>query len=187
VAGKPANFRDVTGQRFGRLVVVERHGSWRGQAAWLCRCDCGNDIVVPGVSLRSGNTQSCRCLQRERSRESHTLPQGVAAFNKAVFTMKANAARRALRWDITDEALRTLLSQDCHYCGGPPSNVSASVGGVFTYNGLDRVDNELGYCLENVVPCCIACNTAKSDMHIDEFESWVIRLAARILNRKASQ
>lgn len=57
---------DLTGQRFGRLTVVEKstpdkHGTMR----WLCLCDCGTQKVVRGDKLRTGEVMSCGCLQRE--------------------------------------------------------------------------------------------------------------------------
>src|SRR5687768_9220112 len=62
---------DMVGRRFGRLVVL-RHCGWNThgngrEAMWTCRCDCG--VVGPfrGYGLRSGNTQSCGCLHRERT------------------------------------------------------------------------------------------------------------------------
>lgn len=62
-------FIDITGRRFGRLVVISRHGEikTRGnrQLVWLCKCDCGKEIIVRGISLRRGLTQSCGCLQKE--------------------------------------------------------------------------------------------------------------------------
>jgi hypothetical protein len=56
--------KDIVGQRFGRLTVV-KFAELRGQARWLCDCDCGNQTTVTGGSLRSGNTMSCGCLHRE--------------------------------------------------------------------------------------------------------------------------
>ncbi len=56
---------DLTGQRFGRLVVVERAGMDGQYPTWLCRCDCGNTIITRGTYLRRGDTQSCGCLHRE--------------------------------------------------------------------------------------------------------------------------
>lgn len=57
---------DLTGQRFGRLLVVKRAESTPGgQATWLCRCDCGNETSVAGYSLRCGKTKSCGCLHRD--------------------------------------------------------------------------------------------------------------------------
>lgn len=59
---------DLTGQRFGRLVVMERAGSSiEGRATWLCVCDCGGTIVTRGYSLTGSMTKSCGCLQREMS------------------------------------------------------------------------------------------------------------------------
>lgn len=56
---------DLTGQKFGRLTVVERHGVKDGHAAWLCKCDCGNTTVVNGRNLRNGRTTSCGCYHKE--------------------------------------------------------------------------------------------------------------------------
>lgn len=62
---------DLTGQRFGRLVAVERSGSQCGNATWLCRCDCGGQAVVSGLNLKSGHTKSCGCLRRQTSVSAH--------------------------------------------------------------------------------------------------------------------
>lgn len=66
---------DLTGQRFGRLVVLQRVDnlmSSSGQRTrWLCACDCGKETVVLGVSLRSGNTRSCGCLQKDAVHQSN--------------------------------------------------------------------------------------------------------------------
>lgn len=58
---------DITGKRFGRFVVVERQGSKRSKATWLCKCDCGNTKVISGDALRSGKIRSCGCLRNERA------------------------------------------------------------------------------------------------------------------------
>ena len=54
------------GNKYGWLTVMEKAESTNtGVAKWLCRCDCGNETVVRGDSLRSGNTTSCGCRQKE--------------------------------------------------------------------------------------------------------------------------
>lgn len=62
-----AKVKDLTGRRFGRLVVLNEEGrnSW-GEAMWHCRCDCGNEIITAGRYLRNGDTRSCGCLKAER-------------------------------------------------------------------------------------------------------------------------
>lgn len=64
------NIMDLTGQRFGRLTVLEYAGrkpSGKNQfkTMWLCQCDCGNQKEIAGRDLKRGHTQSCGCLHRE--------------------------------------------------------------------------------------------------------------------------
>lgn len=55
---------DLVGQQFGSLVVVAfARVNQRRNACWLCRCDCGKEVVVCGGNLRSGNTFSCGCFK----------------------------------------------------------------------------------------------------------------------------
>lgn len=73
-------FIDLTGQRFGRLVVIgradpacDKHGS----ARWHCRCDCGNETDALGRHLRLGRSASCGCLRRERAADTHRTHGGA--------------------------------------------------------------------------------------------------------------
>lgn len=60
---------DLTGQRFGRLVVLARSApDANSNARWSCMCDCGTARVVYGQSLGNGATQSCGCLAKEPGR-----------------------------------------------------------------------------------------------------------------------
>lgn len=59
--------KDLTGQRFGKLIVISRHGTKRGNATWLCHCDCGNDCVVNAHELIAHDTSSCGCIRKERN------------------------------------------------------------------------------------------------------------------------
>ena len=61
---------DLTGIRFGRLTVIKRVEDYVQQnghrtVMWLCECDCGNEIIAQGTSLKSRHTQSCGCLVKE--------------------------------------------------------------------------------------------------------------------------
>lgn len=61
-----SNFKDLTGQRFGRLIVlnfVEINKNHK--SVWHCICDCGKECDVVGASLLNGSTQSCGCIHRE--------------------------------------------------------------------------------------------------------------------------
>jgi len=64
---------DLTGQKFGRLLVLERQGSNKSRAAlWRCECECGNQRVVVTHQLNSGKTRSCGCLANDLSSERLT-------------------------------------------------------------------------------------------------------------------
>ena len=65
---------DETGKRYGRLTVIrwatrDKHG----HDCWLCWCNCGNTVTVRGGHLRSGNSQSCGCLGRERKGDARRI------------------------------------------------------------------------------------------------------------------
>lgn len=67
-----ANLKNEIGNRYGYLTVINRaKNDKEGHAQWLCKCDCGNEIIVRGKSLRSGNTKSCGCYQKQRVAESN--------------------------------------------------------------------------------------------------------------------
>jgi hypothetical protein len=65
--------KDLTGQKFGRLTAIEFRGTNKsGNALWLCKCDCGNETVVRGSSLKSGHTKSCGCFHDENTKKLFT-------------------------------------------------------------------------------------------------------------------
>lgn len=69
-------FKDISGQRYGRLFVISRAsnvpiaGRPSGRTAWNCKCDCGNESVVTTGCLVYLGTRSCGCLRSEASRRS---------------------------------------------------------------------------------------------------------------------
>ena len=67
------NLIDLTGQKFGRLLVLKRDTSKSDYVYWLCQCDCGNITSVISSHLRKGNTTSCGCLQKEKASKMFTI------------------------------------------------------------------------------------------------------------------
>lgn len=57
--------KDLTGERFGRLVVVSRSVVKNGHISWNCLCDCGKESACFGVNLKRGKSQSCGCMRTE--------------------------------------------------------------------------------------------------------------------------
>ncbi len=66
-SGKP--YKDITGERFGRLVIVSFSHISNKRTYWNCICDCGKTKLTQGCTLRCGHTKSCGCLKAEMCRE----------------------------------------------------------------------------------------------------------------------
>ena len=74
---------DLTGKRFGRLVVTGRDTTKAYKKPhWFCQCDCGNTTSVYGYSLTSGATQSCGCLHKERTSQASALDLAGRRFGR---------------------------------------------------------------------------------------------------------
>jgi 5-methylcytosine-specific restriction endonuclease McrA len=113
------------------------------------------------------------------------------AADAAILTRYSYYKHRSLhRWGyfgLTREQFTALFRGNCHYCGAAPMRV-ARVGpncsdewraaSVTFYNGIDRVDNALGYTFANCVTACFICNQAKHALTLAEFTAWVQRIAA---------
>lgn len=54
---------NLAGKKFGRLTVIEKSEKRKNKIIWICKCDCGEIVSVPGESLKSGNTKSCGCYK----------------------------------------------------------------------------------------------------------------------------
>lgn len=137
---------DLTGQRFGRLVVVSRAGNDKsGNYQWLCKCECGSETIVRGYSLRSGHTKSCGCLNRERSVDVHRSHGGRAT---RLYNVWCGIKSRCLNENIPnycryggrgitvcDEWLNSFESfRDWALNSGYEDTLS-----------IDRIDNNAGY------------------------------------------
>lgn len=70
---------DLTGQKFGKLLVLERvENTWDGRARWKCQCDCGTIKEIVGEALRNGSSMSCGCIA---SRGEYLIRQYLNQYN----------------------------------------------------------------------------------------------------------
>lgn len=87
---------------------------------------------------------------------------------------KSRCKKQNKEFSLTKDEFRELIKQNCYYCGSGHSNLYDVPHVIpMTYNGIDRVENEYGYVLENCVPCCKVCNRAKQSMPAIEFIKWL--------------
>lgn len=166
-------FLDLTGQRFGRLVVNSLHPDRvYGNTQWNCTCDCGNNVVVRGGLMTDGRTQSCGCLKNEC-----VQPPGILGL---VNYYKKNIKKHGLTWDLSLDDARRLFLGNCTYCGAVPATKykyeGTKVPVYLMRNGVDRVDNTLGYTSSNCVTACWRCNRAKCDKTSNEFKNMICEI-----------
>lgn len=104
------NFRDVTGDRYGMLVCLRRvekpEGAPNRGGYWLCRCDCGKEVVACLSYLRAGNKKSCGCANH-RPCKVEEPPLKIVTHPKPFQTVLSNTARRSLQG----------ISRVCPECG----------------------------------------------------------------------
>lgn len=182
----------ISGMVIGRLTLIERFRDRdsRGNSffKWKAKCSCGNHSTPAQSGLKHGKTKSCGCLMRERAAEllrkctragKNRLPAGHTAFNQLYYCYRAAARVRKREFNLGREEFRALVTANCTYCGFPPRHIKRTKISTFTYNGIDRIDNAVGYVPGNVETCCADCNNAKGKRSKAEFLSWLARFDAQ--------
>lgn len=184
---------DLTGKKFGSLIVVRRADNIGKHVAWECLCDCGNTKITKAILLTQKHAVSCGC-------RIDKMPQN----DPKLVTAKAIWRKNYSDGNILFEKFIELSQQKCHYCDALPSNSQDRLNvpcrvarrkkdskldmgrGLFVYNGLDRIDSSKLHDLDNVVPCCKLCNNAKLNMAPEKFQSWLKQTAAYHLYKMTS-
>lgn len=184
--------KDRTNERYGKLTVLyfkEKDSS--GNLIWHCRCDCGNEKDVKSCNLASGKSNSCGCLKyqpHEVQFKKENDREKVILFKQYSHLKRRNLKKFGSNDNIlTFEEFKEIVKKPCHYCGQEfskeledfscESKVKKKLSDVIVKcNGIDRVDNNIGYTYENSVPCCGQCNTAKNTLTQDEFYNWIKRI-----------
>lgn len=163
--------KDITGQRFGRLVAVRSLGFSRRKQMWECKCDCGNTIKATTSQLTTGHTRSCGCLYREtlhtinyrhgeRCRIGSTRLYGIwksmrGRCNCVNHTSYKYYGARGIKvcpeWD--DYTVFRAWAMD----NGYEDDLS-----------IDRIDANLDYCPENCrwVSLCVQANNKRNSHNI---------------------
>lgn len=185
---------EIIGKSFNRLTAKQVAGyliySDRKVTAYLFDCTCGNKFVSNAKDVISGHTSSCGCLRKEitaaQGRKNTKLLNTNPAFERYYNQQKSQAKKRGLEFSLEKEQVKAIVTQNCHYCGQPPSKEYAKgwqgYNGSFICNGIDRKDSSIGYTYKNSLPCCGRCNLAKHIGNYDDFLIWADNLAKYRIN-----
>lgn len=173
---------NLVGRKFGRLTVLnfDKHIDFKGKNRrnyWLCQCDCGVKKSVNHHSLLKGSSTSCGCLKKESVIARSTRKE--AAFNRVFRSYTNRCYQYNIEFNLSADYFFIITQKNCYYCNSEPQRISKAWSEntpKFTYNGIDRIDNSIGYTEENCVPCCTSCNYAKASMSILEFKKWVEKI-----------
>jgi hypothetical protein len=185
---------NLQNQRFGRLLVLSLEGTSKKGKIWNCKCDCGKEIKRLTCLLTTGKTQSCGCLKKDTAAKMglstkgracvNRLPDLVGAFNALRNDYKKKAKQRNLNFNLTDDEIKELIFKNCFYCNALPTNKRESHpnSGKLIFNGIDRKNSNLGYSVENCVPCCKYCNKMKQDLDYHLFLDQCSKISERFKN-----
>lgn len=142
--------KDLTNKKFGKLSVIKFNNVNKSRhSVWLCKCDCGNVLLVEGPRLTSGNTKSCGCIKKEQNK-TRAIKHGYynTRLYKIWFDMKRrcyNKNRKAYKYygekgiKVCDEWLNDFFSfYNWAIKNGYSDNLT-----------IERIDYNKNYCPEN--------------------------------------
>lgn len=163
--------KDLKGKRFGRLIATNQVKKINKLPKRLCHCDCGKETWVSTARLINSETKSCGCGKGSGNR----LAPGMSSRNRVLREYQRHAKDNNRSWELTDSQFDILTKDCCFFCGRLPNTQRKTIDsyGIFTYNGIDRLNNDRGYTIDNVVSCCIICNRAKNNMTFKDFMTWI--------------
>lgn len=162
------------GDKFYRLTVKEVLP--KGRAIFICDCGKKKNLRYYNVLRKAHPTKSCGCYKAEVCRKNSdaqkgaiTKPKGYSAITRILKQYRDGAKYRSLVFELDREFVTEITKKPCRYCGKTNSLTMKTEVYDWDYNGIDRLDNSIGYTKDNCVPCCKFCNRAKYQYSEEEF------------------
>lgn len=158
---------NITGQKRGRLTILSFHKSSNKGSIWTAVCDCGNLKNIRSDNFKKGKNLSCGCFVTDYNALNNIKSSDYLArrkYNK----YRSGSKVRNLSFNLSYKEFFDLVISPCHYCKINPAPL----------NGIDRINNSIGYTIKNSTPCCSLCNMAKGSMSYERFVSYINRFAS---------
>lgn len=157
-----ADKSDLTGKIIGDFEVLEFSGvNAKSHNLWKVKCLLCGKIHIR-ARMEWENFSVCECVSTRKAKEETAIKSLYNGYIR-------QANDRGIKFEISVDDFKIITKKRCQYCGIEPSNICKRKRSVYVYNGLDRIDSEKNYTLDNVVPCCSQCNTIKWDMSYHDF------------------
>lgn len=194
------NHEDFIGTEIGKVIVIsfdkEVKGVKRSIYYYKYKCICGNIDSAPKYSLlqskKSKNTYSCTTCRKNKLSEwaktAHIKYIDPIEGKCSILFSNYRSKCKIKDWEfkLTFEEFKNLVLNNCHYCNLEPNKCrldrAKSRQGIsrIYFNGIDRINSDIGYNINNVVSCCEDCNKAKRNLSYEQF----LELIKRIYNFK---
>jgi hypothetical protein len=180
----------VKGQQYGPYITLEeviKVNKKSIERLWKSRHIITDKIVTsrPSYLIKVDNKYKEKLILNnyQNGLKSHLYVQ-----------TKTNSKNRNHNFDLTIEEFVNIISKNCFYCGDSPKKVTKKMlvtrGHIneppIYYNGIDRMDSNLGYTTNNIVPCCSQCNYMKHTTGIDDFYKQIEKIYNYSLLKKGS-
>lgn len=136
---------------------------------YLASCSCGKEFQVKYYKIYK-KSEDIHCGCRRKPRIAQHLSKTI--YRQYIY----NANKRKILFDIDYDTFKKLIESNCNYCGIEPQNhviYTTNKNYSYDYNGIDRIDSNKGYLMDNIVSCCKFCNRAKKDEQLQVFIKWI--------------
>lgn len=164
------DMKNLVGLKFGRLLVVERHGSRKykncSRALWKCKCECGNTCLVETKNLTTGNTRSCGCLYKEVNKISKYKKHGYCSEKHPLYLVWKSIKQRCN--NPKNHEYNVYGGKGIKICDNWERNPDEFIKWALS-NGykcgleIDRIDNNKGYSEDNCQFITKSENVKKKD------------------------
>jgi len=172
------NLNVYEGQICYELTVINSTVIYKNKKSYiLCKCSCGNIKEIRKDNLfdkrENKRTKSCGCKQSQNRKTKIRRPESM--YSTLYTSCKSSAINRKIEFGLLKEQHTEIIQKECHYCGSPPKlgqrvgKYKSVVGTPVIYNGVDRINSNIGYIISNCVPCCSICNKMKMQYSVEDF------------------
>ena len=170
---KTRNKLDLTGKRFGRLVVIEEYGISKTSSGknngtlWKCKCDCGNERYYASSILNWGSRVSCGCAKEYKKLNGINSPYGLkeALKSSSVYHTKRRAEKANSHGNFTKNQIDDLYKKQKGKC----ANCYCKIGSYFHRDHIIPLSKGGSNEISNIQLLCPLCNNKKYNLDPIEF------------------